>query len=245
MLDRIKDLPPGVVGLSAVGKLSREDYDRVFEPLLEGARREGRRLRFLYRFGPDFHGFTPGAAWEDARLGLRSMRVFEGCAVVSDVDWIRGAVRLARFMMPCPVRAFSNDEFDSAVEWLRSLSEAPGSPHRLFPEKGVILLDVKGALRREDFDALEQTADSWIEAHGYLRGVVIHAREFPGWENLDSFLRHVRFVRDHNRNVRKIGLALDSRLANVAPRIAELFVHADVKRFAYDDVDKAVEWAGR
>jgi hypothetical protein len=78
MLEKLKDLPPGIAGLKATGKVTKEDYERVFEPLVDGARREGRRLRFLYDMGPGFEGFTPSAAWEDAKLGLRSIRLFDG-----------------------------------------------------------------------------------------------------------------------------------------------------------------------
>lgn len=46
--------------------MTREDYEKVLEPLIDEARREGRRIRFLYQVGPEFAGFTPGAAWEDA-----------------------------------------------------------------------------------------------------------------------------------------------------------------------------------
>ena len=58
MLERINDLSPGVIGLRAVGKVSKEDYEQVLEPILDDARREGRRIRFLYQFGPEFEGFT-------------------------------------------------------------------------------------------------------------------------------------------------------------------------------------------
>lgn len=112
------------------------------------------------------------------------------------------------------------------------------------PEKGVIVVEVKGALHAEDFDALALTADAWIESHGSLHGIVIHARAFPGWENLGSFVRHVQFVRDHHRKIQRIALAADSKLTSVAPRIGEHFVKAEVKTFGYDQLDAAVAWAG-
>ena len=56
-------------------------------------------------------------------------------------------------------------------------------------------------------------------------------------------LRHLRFVRDHHRKVRRVALAADSRLAELAPRLAEHFVHAEIKNFGYDDLDAAVVWA--
>ena len=143
----------------------------------------------MYQFGLDFESFTAGAAWEDAKIGLHSMRLFDGGAVVTDFAWIREWTRLAGFLLPCPVRVFSNNEVAQAVDWLNSLPEGPAVSYRLLPESAVIGVEVKQALRAQDFDALAFTADAWIEAHGDLQGLVIHAREFPGWENLGSFVR--------------------------------------------------------
>jgi len=243
MLERMKDLPNGIDGLKAVGKISKEDYEQVCVPIMEEARREGRRLRFLYQLGPEFEGFTPGAAWEDAKIGFQSMRLFDGCAIVTDVGWIRESTRLMSFFMPCPARVFGNQELGNAVAWLAALPEGPAISHRLIPESGVIVVEVKQPLRAQDFDALAITADAWIEAHGELQGLVIHVREFPGWESMGSMLRHLRFVRDHQRHVKRIAFAADSKLAGVAPGIADIFIRAQVKSFAYDELDIAIAWA--
>ena len=107
MLERMQHLPEGIDGVKAVGRVSREDYERVFEPLIDGARREGRRLRLLYQVGPEFEGFSAGAAWEDAKLGLASLRMFEGCAVVTDVGapLSHAAIVAREFGVPCVVNA--------------------------------------------------------------------------------------------------------------------------------------------
>jgi hypothetical protein len=215
----------------------------VFVPLLDEVRREGRRIRLLYQLGPEFEGFTPGAAWEDAKIGLQSMRLFDGCAVVTDLVWIRELTRVIGFLMPCPVHVFGNQERDKAIDWLGSLPEVAAISHRLLPDSGVIVVEVKQALRSQDFDALAVTADTWIEAHGSLQGLVIHAREFPGWENLGSLLRHLQFVRDHHRKVKRIALAADAKLASLAPKIGEHFIQAEVKSFGYDALDTAIAWA--
>jgi hypothetical protein len=243
MLERLQDLPGGIDGVKAVGRVSREDYERVFEPLIDGARREGRRIRLLYQVGPEFEGFSAGAAWEDAKLGLASLRLFEGCAVVTDIGWIRESTRLAGFLMPCPVRVFGNSQREEAQAWLRSLPEGAAVTHRLLPDRGVLVVEVNQALRAQDFDALAATADQYIDAHGDLSGIVIHARSFPGWENLGGLIRHVRFVRDHHRRVRRAALASDSKVAGLAPKLAEHFVQAEVRRFGYDELDAAVAWA--
>lgn len=244
MLETIKDLPSEIWGIRAKGKVSKDDYDQVVLPHLEEARREGRRVRFLYQLGPEFLGFTPGAAWEDARVGLRYLRLFERCAVVTDIDWVSAGVRGLATLMPCPVKVLGNAAFQEAVDWLMSPREASVT-YRMLPERGVLLVEPHGKLRADDFDALDAAADTWIEsADTSLRGVVIHARQFPGWENLGSLLRHVRFVRDHHRKIRRVALAVDGTVAQIVPALVDHFVEAEVKQFGADDLEPAIVWAG-
>lgn len=243
MLEKLEDLPGPIAGLKAVGKVSREDYRDVAEPILDQARRDGRRLRVLYQFGPEFQGFTPGGAWEDAKVGLSALRLLDGCAVVSDVPWIRESARIFGFVLPCPVKVFRNEEKAKAVEWLSVLPQNTAFSPRLLPESGVIVVEVGRAITAEDFDALALLADPWIEAHGDLKGLVIHARQFPGWENFGSMIRHARFVRDHHKKIGRIALAAESKVAGVTPLIAEHFVKADVRAFGYDELDAAIAWA--
>lgn len=242
MLEKIANLPTGIVGVKAVGKVSREDYEQIIEPLFERAREQGSKLRFLYEFGPEFEGFSPGAAWEDARFGLLAVRQLAGCAIVTDIRWVREASKFVGFWLPCPVRVFADGQRVQAVEYLEGLPERSGLSHRLLPESGVIVVEINEALRAQDFDALAVTADNWIHAQGVLNGLVIHAHHFPGWENLRGLIRHVRFVRDHHRKIKRVALVSDAKLASLAPQIGEHFVEAELKHFGYDELNAALDW---
>lgn len=121
MLKELTGVPAGIQGLEAVGTVTADDYERVFAPLVDQARRAGTRMRLLYQFGSGFERITPGALWADTRLGLDYVRVLDGCAVVSDIGWIRVPSRGIGAWMPCPVRVYDNDERDDAVAWLTSL----------------------------------------------------------------------------------------------------------------------------
>ncbi|MEU5979307.1 STAS/SEC14 domain-containing protein [Streptomyces sp. NPDC047315] len=243
MLKRLSDVPAGIDALQAVGVVTRGDYESIIEPLIDSARAEGRRVRILCEFGPEFQSFAPGAAWEDLKVGTRSMRLFEGCAIVSDVGWIREATRLTRFLVPCPVHIYDGHEREDALHWLASLPEGPGVSHRILPASGVLLVEIDSPLRTQDFDAVALTVDSWLDAHEELTGVVIHARTFPGWENVGGLLSHVRFVRDHHQRIGRVALAADTRLADLVPHLAKHFVRAEVRHFGYAELDEAVSWA--
>ncbi len=244
MLQHIADLPPGVFGLRAIGPVSKEDYDLVVVPVMEQARRDGDRIRFLYHVGPEFKGFTAGAAWEDARVGLRFLRLFERCAVVTDVDWLRTATRAMGALMPCPVKVFGNAQWEDAVTWLRAPAET-SLTFRMLPGRGVLLVEPHGRLTSGDFDRLTTAVDSWLESsEDALDGLVVHAREFPGWQDFGSFLRHLGFVHDHHRKIRRVALAADGTIAELTPALVDHFVRAEVRRFGYDELEPAIAWAG-
>lgn len=243
MIEKLTGLPAGVDGLRARGKVTREDYEQVVQPLLEQAKQAERKIRFLYHLGPDFDGFTAAAAWEDTKVGFRYLRLFERCAVVTDIRWLRDATRAVAMFMPCPVRVFSNAELQNAVAWLGAPTLEPSLSHRFLTGTGVLVVEPQRRLRAEDIEEVSAEIDPWIESNGALRGVVVHAREFPGWENLDGALHHARFVREHRRKVGRVALAADGKLAELAPRIAARLVGTDVRQFPYDRLDEAIAWA--
>jgi hypothetical protein len=90
---------------------------------------------------------------------------------------------------------------------------------------------------------LAATAQKWLETHDGLQGIVLHARKFPGWQNTGALRRHIRFVRDYQRKVRRIAVATNSKLADVAPRLARHLVQPDIRAFGYDELDRAISWA--
>jgi hypothetical protein len=73
---------------------------------------------------------------------------------------------------------------------------------------------------------------------------VVHARAFPGWENVGGLVQHLRFVVGHHRHVDRIALAVDGPLAAMAATLAEVVAHPQVRRFDHDELDAAIAWAG-
>ncbi|MGH7681749.1 MAG: STAS/SEC14 domain-containing protein, partial [Candidatus Eiseniibacteriota bacterium] len=94
------------------------DYESVIIPAVDALFSRERKVRFLYHLGEDFTGFEPGAMWDDAKLGLKHLAGWERVAIVSDVEWIRGAVRLFGVAMPGHVQVFPNRELGEATRWV-------------------------------------------------------------------------------------------------------------------------------
>jgi SpoIIAA-like len=108
--------------------------------------------------------------------------------------------------------------------------------------QSVLYVHPKSALEQADFAKLAEKVDPYIEASGGLRGLIIEAPAFPGWDSFGALVAHVRFVRDHHRRIGKIALVTDSPIGNVAEHLASHFVSAQIKHFAAAEMAAAKQW---
>src|SRR5436190_23177917 len=102
MIERIDDVPDGVLALRASGKLTRDDYRDGLEPALKEATDSGEaRVVFVLT---DFEGLEPGAWPEDVKTGLTAGIANRGAwkrlAGVTAVDWVARALALFAWGMP-------------------------------------------------------------------------------------------------------------------------------------------------
>ena len=118
MIERIQGLPENALGYTAKGTVSVADYESVIIPAVDALFIHHDHVRFLYHLGDEFAGFEAGAAWDDAKLGLKHLRGWERIAVVSDVTWVRAAVNIFGLAIPGQVRLFRNSELAEAKRWI-------------------------------------------------------------------------------------------------------------------------------
>jgi len=120
MLRILGGLPANVLGVEATGTVTDADYEGVLVPEVKRKREAHERIRFVYVFREDFAGWTTGAVWQDAKLGLKDPTAWEKIAVVTDEDWLRHTVEAFGWMVPGDVRCFELDELRQAEEWAAS-----------------------------------------------------------------------------------------------------------------------------
>jgi len=118
MIEILADTPENVLAIRASGKVTAEDYDHTLVPALEQRLQVRDKIRMFYELGPETTGFSAGAMWEDAKVGIRHLTAFEKIAVVSDIKWVSAAVRSFAWLMPCPVRIFPVAERAAARAWV-------------------------------------------------------------------------------------------------------------------------------
>ncbi|YCM46808.1 STAS/SEC14 domain-containing protein (plasmid) [Verrucomicrobiaceae bacterium 227] len=114
--------------------------------------------------------------------------------------------------------------------------------HQILEDDNIVIVEPKGRLSEEDFQQLTHDVDQHLLRTESIKGLLIHVKLFPGWENLKGLLSHLRFVRDHHRKIRKVALASDSTLAEIIPKLADHFVKAEVKHFDFTEREMALEW---
>lgn len=114
--------------------------------------------------------------------------------------------------------------------------------HSLDRVSGILQVRPQAPLETADFDSLAAEVDPFIESAGGLNGLLIEAPTFPGWENLGALLRHLTFVREHHREIAKVALVTDSKLGDLAERVASHFVSAQIRHFPGTEMDQARAW---
>jgi hypothetical protein len=113
-------MPAGTLGFRISGRLTREEYFQLLDPIREQLER-GERVSFLIATAPDFSGLDVGAMWEDVKVagsvGLRYRSSWERLAVVTDKDWMRHGVAAFGWVIPGEIRVFDPDELEQAKAW--------------------------------------------------------------------------------------------------------------------------------
>jgi SpoIIAA-like len=117
MIERIEGAPDGVIAFRAVGKVDADDYKDVLAPAIERAVADHDKLRFVYALGPELEGYSAGASWQDARLGVGHLTKWERIAVVTDHSLMADAIRAIGILMPGEVKVFAVGELDEAMTW--------------------------------------------------------------------------------------------------------------------------------
>ncbi|UCD34845.1 MAG: STAS/SEC14 domain-containing protein [Nitrospiraceae bacterium] len=107
---------------------------------------------------------------------------------------------------------------------------------------GIVIIEPSAALEQTDFEHLTREVDAYINEKGYINGIIIHTKDFPGWDSFGAFMHHMKFIKDHHKKVKKVAAVTSSTFMSIAPMIARHFVSAEVKHFDYADMDAAKRW---
>jgi hypothetical protein len=118
MLQFIKDLPEGVVGIRATGEVTGEDYEKGLIPKMEEFVARQGKVNYLLVLETDLRNFKASAWWEDFKLSLKNFTHWKKVAVVSDQKSIEWISDFFRHLIPGESRGYALSELEDAVRWV-------------------------------------------------------------------------------------------------------------------------------
>jgi len=108
--------------------------------------------------------------------------------------------------------------------------------------EGIIIVDPSGPLEKTHFQKLAKEIDAYSADKGPLKGLIIHTEKFPGWDDFNAFLQHMKFVKEHHKQIKHIAIVTDSIVGEIGPGIVKHFVSAQIKHFSFDNLAEAKQW---
>ena len=109
-------------------------------------------------------------------------------------------------------------------------------------QSSIAILEPHGTVSKEDFKSVSNIIDPYIDQHGQLAGLIIHTKDFPGWDSFAALCSHLKFVKEHHRNISYLAISTNSVIGNFAEIIATHFVNAEIKKFSFEEIEQAKKW---
>ena len=114
--------------------------------------------------------------------------------------------------------------------------------HELLRNRSLLIVTPESPLEAEDFTELNHEIDAYLETTEKLKGLMISAASFPGWETFEAFLSHMKFIKNQHKKIVRVAVVTDTDFLAFLPRIASYFVQAEIRHFAWDAREIAMNW---
>lgn len=109
--------------------------------------------------------------------------------------------------------------------------------------ENIAVISPDGAITTADIDRLAEQVNTYINEYDKVPNLVIQTLGIPHWSSFEALERHLKFVRNHHKIVKKIAFVSDSKLLWLAKTLVQHFVGAQIRRFPQEALDDAVSWA--
>jgi SpoIIAA-like len=107
-----------LVTVRVSGKLTQSDYEQLIPGWERLLKAEG-SMRMLFIM-EDFHGWEPGAAWDDFRFSTGHAQKVERIAMVGEKKWQKWLAKIGGVFMPERVHYFDLADLAEAERWVRT-----------------------------------------------------------------------------------------------------------------------------
>ena len=241
MVVPIKELNGNNIGFEAKGVVTGDDYEKIMIPAIKKVVSKYDKINFLYHIGKEFESYDLKALYNDSKVGFSYLFDFNKIAVVTDKEWVKNLVKAFTPFYPAKIKVFDEEQYHDAIEWLNQ-QDMTHITVNFLEEDGIVVIEPHKPLSEKDFEYLNSIIDPYLQNHKKLNGVVIKIKQFPGWDSLASIKAHFDFVKKHHEKTKRLAFVTDSSFIELFEHVARFVVHPEVKEFAYDKVEEAIEW---
>ncbi len=109
-------------------------------------------------------------------------------------------------------------------------------------QQSILYVKPTSALNAKDFAQLSDTINNYVKQHGTLKGFLIETERFPGWDNINAFFAHMKFIKNHHTKIQKIALVTNSKFASTAEKYIGPYIKAKIKHFPHGQAESAKQW---
>jgi hypothetical protein len=113
---------------------------------------------------------------------------------------------------------------------------------KLLRDDGILIVSPVDKLMTSDFERIRLLVNPYLKENRQIKGMLIDAEDFPGWEDFTSMLSHLEFVNAYEKLIKRVAVVTNSEILSFLPPIADHFVSADIKHFSYQDRAAALKW---
>jgi len=117
MIKQLDNLPGTMVGFSAEGDVTKEDFESIVLPACEKIIEATGRLNYLIVLNTPLSNFSYGAWMQDAYLGIEHLFKWNRGAVVSDAESVRTFTDIFSLFVPGEFKGFEHSELQKAIDW--------------------------------------------------------------------------------------------------------------------------------
>ncbi|MBC7552892.1 MAG: STAS/SEC14 domain-containing protein [Taibaiella sp.] len=118
MIEQLKDVAADVVGFRATGQITKEDFDNVLLPAVNALAERKGDIKYMLILDTDISNLTPGAWFDDIKMGLMHLLKWRKMAIVTDQPGVNKMTDMAAHILPGEVKSYTIAETEEAKKWL-------------------------------------------------------------------------------------------------------------------------------
>lgn len=114
--------------------------------------------------------------------------------------------------------------------------------HQYLEPQGILVLQPDSAVTEADVAGLQTSVTDYLATHADIKGLLIDAPRFPGYEGLGATMAHIRFVAEYHKKIERVALVTDTHVPPGAEFLAKHFVGSNIRHFPSAERAQALKW---